>query len=81
MAAVHLEFMLHGHTVAMTATTYSPKPLGPADLRLIEGVLDEACERRGLSRTGPEAEFIAAELVELFAYGVREKRELGALIS
>lgn len=65
----------------MNTTSYDPKPLAPAELALLERVLDDACERRGFHRTGLDAEHIAAELVALYTRGVRHEQELGALIS
>ena len=65
----------------MNTTSYDPKPLAPAELALLERVLDDACERRGLHRTGLDAEHIAAELFALYSRGVRHEQELGALIS
>ncbi|MCK8779114.1 hypothetical protein M0654_03855 [Rhizobium sp. NTR19] len=65
----------------MIATTYDPKPLAPADLAMIQRVLEAACQRRGLSKEGNDAAHIAAELVELYAHGVRGEQELSALIS
>jgi hypothetical protein len=65
----------------MLATKYDPKPLAPADLAVIQRVLDSVCERRGLPKDGRDAQHIAAELVELHAHGVRGEQELSALIS
>ena len=65
----------------MNTATYSAQPLAPAELALLERVLDGACERRGLQKSGTEAEFIAAELLILYTRGVRREQELGALIS
>jgi hypothetical protein len=65
----------------MNIATYDPEPLAPAELALLERVLDDACDRRGLQRSDPDAEHIAAELVALYTRGVRHEQELGALIS
>jgi hypothetical protein len=73
--------MRRADTAGMTATTYHPKPLAPADLAIIQRVLDAACERRGVAKEGRDAEHIAAELVELYSHGVRDEQELSALIS
>ena len=57
------------------------RPLAPSDLDLLERVLDAACERRGIDKSDVDAQYIAAELVQLYEQGVRQELELGALIS
>jgi hypothetical protein len=70
-----------GQAAQMDTATDDPELLAPAELALLELVLDDACERRGLHRTGRDAENIAAEVVALYTRGVRHEQELGALIS
>lgn len=59
----------------------NPLLLEPSDLDVLERVLDAACERRGIDRTDVGAEYIAAELVQLYELGVKNEVELSALIS
>jgi hypothetical protein len=59
----------------------NPRPLAPSDLDVLERALDAACERRGIDKAYVEAEYIAAELVQLYEHGVRNEVELSALIS
>lgn len=57
------------------------RPLQPSDLEVLERALFAACDRRGIDRNGEDAEHIAAELFQLYKYGIRVEQELRALIS
>ena len=59
----------------------NPQPLAPSDLDVLERALDAACERRGIDKADVDAQYIAAELVQLYEPGVKNEAELGALIS
>ncbi|CAD7038341.1 hypothetical protein RHAB21_02776 [Pseudorhizobium halotolerans] len=64
-------------------TDYQPnlRPLEPAELQLLECVLNLVCQRRGLEKTSVEAENIAADLVQLYERGVRQEVDFGTLMS
>lgn len=57
------------------------RPLAPSDLEVLSRAFEAACERRGIDKTAADAENIAAELFQLYEYGVRGEQELGALIN
>ena len=65
----------------MICSTASTSPLTPSDLDVIQRVLANVCNRRNLETGGPDAENIAAELLDLYRMGVRREQELSALIS
>lgn len=65
----------------MICSTASTNTLTPSDLDVLQRVLANVCSRRNLEKSGPDAENIAAELVDLYRMGVRREQELSALIS
>lgn len=57
------------------------RPLQPSDLEVLQRTFEAACSRRGIDKNAADAENIAAELFQLYEYGIRGEQELGALIS
>jgi hypothetical protein len=54
-------------------------PLFSEDLDLLSDVLEDVCEKRGLARKAPQAERIAALLIQLYRQGVKDQTKLAAL--
>jgi hypothetical protein len=54
-------------------------PLFSEDLDLLSDVLEDVCEKRGLARNAPQAERIAALLIQLYRQGVKDQTKLAAL--
>lgn len=52
-----------------------------ADLSILERVLEELCEERGLTYEHPETSIIAARLLLHFESGVREPEKLMAAVA
>jgi nucleoside 2-deoxyribosyltransferase len=54
-------------------------PLFSEDLDLLSDVLVDVCEKRGFARNAPQAEQIAALLIQLYRQGVKDQTKLAAL--
>jgi hypothetical protein len=48
-------------------------------LDLLSDVLVDVCEKRGFARSAPQAEQIAALLIQLYRQGVKDQTKLAAL--
>ena len=55
--------------------------IGPDDLAMLEGALDEILLRRAVAKDTDAASRIAVDLISLFQHGIRDKRQLLAMLS
>ncbi|OHV77241.1 hypothetical protein [Rhizobium sp. LCM 4573] len=53
----------------------------PADLAMLESVLEEILTRRGIAKGTDAASRIAVDLLDLFQHGIRNKQQLLAMLS
>jgi hypothetical protein len=54
--------------------------LGPQELAMLQRVFDFVCETRSLGRESSDATHVAAYLVDLYERGVRQERQLMAMV-
>jgi hypothetical protein len=52
-----------------------------AELEFLQRFFDDLCEREKLAKNTPSAKKKAALLVELYEHGIRDKRQLAAILS
>jgi hypothetical protein len=55
--------------------------LDPEDLKMLQKVFDELCERRRFGKGSPGATRIAQDLIDLFQHGIRGERQLLMILS
>ncbi|WP_172716857.1 MULTISPECIES: hypothetical protein [Neorhizobium] len=58
-----------------------PDPLQPEDLQMIQRVFDVTCAAGGIRKKSPQAEGLAATLLELFQSGIRDEHKLEAAVA
>ncbi len=66
--------MLEKHTSLAAA-------MEPSELRMLQRVFDDICERRGIAKNTDRAGQIASDLINLFSHGVRNERQLVTMLS
>ena len=71
---------MRNHRQMSSYRVRSHSPVDPAELAMLQRVLDEACESRNVSKKSCDARNMAALLVELYAHGVRQEHQLSAMV-
>lgn len=64
----------------MSNRSHRHDPVDPIELAMLQRVFDSICTTRSLSKGSPDAEQMAAVLVDLFAHGIRSEHHLTTMV-